>query len=134
VLGVKQTDSDEVIKKAYRKLAKKYHPDLNPDDKVAEEKMREITEAYDVIGDEEKRKAYDKKLSGDTQKPFTAGKSTAPSSNRPMTQEDFHRMTQNFRDMFSEEAIKKSTADAKAAKSKPIGDAAFFESVIGFKK
>ncbi|MEO9870586.1 DnaJ C-terminal domain-containing protein [Ekhidna sp.] len=59
VLGVNKTASQNEIKKAYRKLAVKYHPDKNPDDKVAEEKFKEISEAHEVLGDPEKRKKYD---------------------------------------------------------------------------
>src|SRR5678816_4394888 len=58
-LGVSRTASDEDIKKAYRKLARKYHPDLNPNNKQAEEKFKEVQEAYDVLGDKEKRSKYD---------------------------------------------------------------------------
>lgn len=59
VLGVKKTASDAEIKKAYRKLAKKYHPDSNPNDAVAAERFKEINEAYDVLSDPEKKKLYD---------------------------------------------------------------------------
>ena len=58
-LGVSKKATDEEIKKAYRKLARKYHPDRNPDDDAAEEKFKEISAAYDVLGDPEKRKEYD---------------------------------------------------------------------------
>ncbi len=58
-LGVDKNTSLEDIKKAYRKLALKYHPDKNPNDKKAEEKFKKISEAYAVLGDEEKRKQYD---------------------------------------------------------------------------
>ena len=58
-LGVSKNATAEEIKKAYRKLAFKYHPDQNPGDKVAEEKFKKITAAYDVLGDEEKRRQYD---------------------------------------------------------------------------
>lgn len=59
VLGVGKNASDAEIKSAYRKLAKKYHPDLNPGDKEAEEKFKEVNEANDVLSDPEKRKRYD---------------------------------------------------------------------------
>lgn len=60
VLGVTRDADDAAIKKAYRKLAMKYHPDRNPDDKQAEEKFKEIGEAYEVLSDADKRAAYDR--------------------------------------------------------------------------
>lgn len=59
ILGVDKTASDEDIKKAYRKLARKYHPDLNPNDKEAHKRFQEINEANEVLSDPEKRKKYD---------------------------------------------------------------------------
>ena len=59
VLGVSKNASDSEIKKAYRKLAKKYHPDSNPGDKEAEAKFKEASEAYAVLSDSEKRSKYD---------------------------------------------------------------------------
>jgi molecular chaperone DnaJ len=58
-LGVDKKASADEIKKAYRKLARQYHPDRNPDDKAAEERFKEISQAYDVLGDPDKRKEYD---------------------------------------------------------------------------
>ncbi|HEY2712551.1 MAG TPA: molecular chaperone DnaJ [Chthoniobacterales bacterium] len=60
ILSVERTASREEIKRAYRKLAVKYHPDKNPDDPHAEEKFKELGEAYDVLADEDKRTAYDR--------------------------------------------------------------------------
>lgn len=58
-LGVGRSASDDEIKKAYRKLAKQYHPDVNPGDKKAEEKFKEVSSAFDVLSDKKKRKLYD---------------------------------------------------------------------------
>src|SRR5436190_3198707 len=60
VLGVDRKASADEIKKAYRKLARKYHPDRNPDDASAEERFKEIQSAYDIVGDPDKRKQYDR--------------------------------------------------------------------------
>lgn len=64
ILDVSKTATADEIRKAYRKLAKKYHPDRNPNDKSAEEKFKQIQEAYDVLGDETKRKQYEQMRDG----------------------------------------------------------------------
>ncbi len=68
-LGVAKTASQDEIKQTYRKLARKFHPDKNPDDKAAEERFKEIQGAYDVLGDPEKRAEYDQR----GQRVFTSG-------------------------------------------------------------
>lgn len=77
VLGVGKTASDDEIKKAYRKLAIKYHPDKNPGDKSAEEKFKEATEAYEVLSDKQKRARYDQfghaGVGADAGNPFGGG-------------------------------------------------------------
>ncbi len=60
VLGVAKNASDDDMRKAYRKLAMKYHPDRNPDSKEAEDKFKEAKEAYEMLSDAEKRAAYDR--------------------------------------------------------------------------
>jgi DnaJ-class molecular chaperone len=60
ILGVKRNASDDEIRKAYRKLARQYHPDRNPGDKQAESKFKEVQEAYDVLSDKSKRTQYDR--------------------------------------------------------------------------
>lgn len=69
ILGVSRDATQDEIKRAFRKLARKYHPDLNPGDKTAEQKFKEINEAYAVLGDPKKREEYDR--FGET--PFEAG-------------------------------------------------------------
>ena len=59
VLGVNKSASPEELKSAYRKLAVKYHPDKNPDDKVAEDKFKEASEAYGILSDKSKKENYD---------------------------------------------------------------------------
>ena len=84
VLGVSKTASDDDIKRAYRRMAMKYHPDKNPDDKGAEEKFKECAEAYEVLSDAEKKKRYDQ---------------FGHDGLRGMGMHDFSRM--NFDDIFS---------------------------------
>ena len=59
VLGVDKSASEDEIKRAYKKMARKYHPDLNPDNKEAEEKFKEVNEAYEVLSDSDKKARYD---------------------------------------------------------------------------
>ena len=59
ILGVQKNASDDEIKKSYRKLAMKYHPDRNKDDKESERKFKEVSAAYEILKDSEKRSAYD---------------------------------------------------------------------------
>ncbi len=73
ILGVPRTATEEEIKKARMKLARKYHPDLNPGDKKAEDQFKKVQEAYDVISDPEKRKRYDQFGENWENMPFTGG-------------------------------------------------------------
>ena len=81
-LGIKKDAKAPEIKKAYRRLARKYHPDVNPGDKSAEEKFKQIQEAYDVLSDEKKRKVFDKfgyyDDNLDVNSPFGAGAGAGP--------------------------------------------------------
>lgn len=78
VLGVPRTATADEVKKAYKKLARKYHPDLNPGNKAAEEKFKQISEAYSVLGDEEKRRKYDRFGTADVPDWATAGAGAGP--------------------------------------------------------
>ena len=59
ILGVQRSADEKEIKSAYRRLARKYHPDVNPNDKAAEAKFKEMSEAYEVLSDSDKRQMYD---------------------------------------------------------------------------
>src|SRR5664280_1718961 len=79
ILGVKKTASADDIRKAFRKLARKYHPDVNPGDKSAEEKFKTLSEANDVLSDPKKRKIYDQVgFYSDNIEAATAGVERAP--------------------------------------------------------
>src|SRR5258706_7607365 len=78
VLGVPRTATEDQIRKEYRKLARKYHPDVNPGDKSAEEKFKDLNEAYEVLSDADKRRRYDQlgpnwKAGADFTPPGSAG-------------------------------------------------------------
>jgi len=90
VLGVSKTASEAEIKKAYRSLAKKYHPDVNPNNKQAEDKFKEITEAYAVLSDSGKRKQYDTMGPGGFQSGFDFSEFFKGYQQRPSSGGSFH--------------------------------------------
>jgi len=86
ILGVKKTSSTQEIKKSYKNLSRKYHPDKNPDNKEAEDKFKDISEAYDTLSNEEKKSHYDSKMSYSfdfNRHGYAFGKSDATSFKRP---------------------------------------------------
>jgi len=83
ILGVARDASSEEIKKVYRRLARQYHPDLNPNDKAAEEKFKDISEAYEVLSDPNKRSQYDELGSFWKQRGFNRGKPARGDSFKP---------------------------------------------------
>lgn len=115
ILGVKKDAKADEIKKSYRRLARKFHPDVNPNDKAAEEKFKEVQEAYDVLSDEKKRKVFDRfgyyadNLSADS--PYGAGASGGGAAGAPgfdFSGFDFNAGSggsgggSSFRDIFSD--------------------------------
>lgn len=83
ILGVSEQAEEEQIKQAYRRLAKKYHPDLNPNNPEAEEKFKNVVEAYETLGDADKRKEYDlkRKKTGTDRKHESTASAKAPGRN-----------------------------------------------------
>ena len=90
VLGVSRTATGDEIKKAFRRLARQYHPDVNPGDKSAEEKFKDINEAYDVLSDEEKRVEYNRSLTGIKRRGIRPGEKANGNGNgkMPRTEQD----------------------------------------------
>jgi curved DNA-binding protein CbpA len=126
ILGIDENEDEVAIRKAYRKLALKYHPDKNPGDPLAEAKFKEIAAAYEILGDSEKRQKYDNGLIDDTGKP----KYDAPErehENEPKA----YAKEQNFR---SEPTSQTNEADAEEThsfrasqpQSSPYSDMKFF--------
>lgn len=83
ILGVEEQADEEQIKRAYRKIARKYHPDLNPGNQEAEEKFKAAAEAYEILGDAAKRKEYDskRKRTGEPGSAKIKGTAKAPDKN-----------------------------------------------------
>lgn len=111
ILGVKKDAKADDIKKAYRKLARKYHPDVNPNDKSAEEKFKEIQEANDVLSDEKKRKVFDRfgyyADNLDVNSPYGAASAGGGASNFDFSGFNFEpggsgTSSSSFRDIFSD--------------------------------
>src|SRR6185295_8670244 len=91
-LGVAKTASEKEIKQAFRKLARKHHPDVNPGDKGAESKFKEINEAYEVLGDPEKRKKYDELGANWRQYEQAGGAGAQGGGFRTMTEDEMREM------------------------------------------
>ena len=113
ILGVKKDAKADEIKKAYRRLARKFHPDVNPNDKTAEEKFKEVQEAYDVLSDEKKRKVFDRfgyyNDNLDINSPYGAGaaRGAGPAGGFDFSGFDFSSTStsgggSSFRDIFSD--------------------------------
>ena len=105
LLEIEKTASADDIKKAYRKMAKKYHPDTNQGDKNAEEKFKEINEAYEVLKDEKKRAIYDKYGKAGLDGSASANSGNSYRSNGFSSFEDIFEMFGNFGENAKNEKI-----------------------------
>lgn len=141
ILSLKRDATQDAIKKAYRKLAKKYHPDQNPGDKQAEETFKQVNEAYTVLTDETQKAAYDARMFGGG--PTSAARENAPESNagrayrpRPnMSAADFAGSNNIFEDFFGFNP-KSASPDLKTGsdKVKPMKTNEAFEKIFGKRK
>lgn len=137
VLGVSRSATEDEIKKAYRKLSKKYHPDVNPGDKEAEERFKEVSEAYATLEDTEKRKVYDKSWEKESYKEKSDKASdTCP---KPSADINLSNMEEKFTQFFGFHP-KDGKVDERAfnkngkTRTNPIDMTDLFERYMGVKK
>ncbi len=122
ILGVPRTSTGDEIKRAYRQLARKFHPDLNPGNEAAEERFKDIGEAYDVLSDVEKRSQYDRFGQFWKQSGFQGGNAEPKRgwNSRPFSTEDLdfseYADFQDFLDQLLGQRFKKGTSTATAAR------------------
>lgn len=121
VLGVSEDADEQEVKKAYRALAKKYHPDLNPEDVQAEQKFKEIADAYEILSNPQKRQNWEK-----TEKSPKASKSKNNESSG---------FSRNFEEFFGfyPDAEGKTKLKTNQENKNPIDVSAMFEHYMGFK-
>lgn len=131
-LGVEKEANDGEIKKAYRALAKTYHPDLNPGNQAAEKTFKEIIEAYSILSDPEKRKQYDQQQAGPQQD--NRMKKTENSRSPQAAPPNFARMQGEFERFFGFQPKNGEITDEEKLKPKnPLDVSGMFEKFMGFK-
>lgn len=135
-LGVQPDVSPEELKKAYRTLAKKYHPDLHPGDHTAETRFKEINEAYEILSDPEKRKKYDDQQQA-AQPHETFKKKTKTTTHTPTGgQVDFSQMQSGFAQFFGFDPKTGQVVNEEKVSGKrknPLDTTDLFERFMGFK-
>lgn len=138
ILNISQRATDEEIKKAYRKLAKENHPDAHPGDEVRAKKFKQVSEAYSILSNPEKRKKYNQELYG-------SGRGKAgPQGEKKPTQHhrsnvNFHNINKSFEDFFSfnpntKEIVNEEKLKGKAGSRNPLDVSDLFEKFMGIKR
>ena len=136
ILGLQRDVSQEEIKKAYRRIAKQYHPDSNPGNREAEKKFKEASEAYEVLSNEEKRKNYDHKLTPEWNKP----KPTKTAENKTTVKQPFPFFSteESFEHFFGFCPLDNKTDSGKNrktsnTKTNPLDTTEMFERYMGIR-
>lgn len=138
VLGVSREASDDEIKASYRKLAKQYHPDAHPGDRECEKYFKEISQAYSILSDPQKRKEYDGKFHPFSQKKAGGSAGKAGNANTPRGQSvDVQNIHKNFESFFGFNPKTKDIVNEDKLKGKtgnPLDASDIFEKFMGIKR
>lgn len=143
MLGIPEDAAEEEIKAAYRRLAKKYHPDAHPGDEKCEAMFREVNEAYDVLGDARKRKAYDgerhrAERTGSFRSERTGDSHSAGDSRTPGERKvDFENIHKSFAQFFGFDPRTQNITDEEKLKGRsgnPLDTTEMFERFMGIKR
>lgn len=136
ILGISQHASQQEIRKTFRALAKKYHPDMNPGNPEAEEKFREINEAYEILSDERKRSKLDEELSG-ASKVQSENVRTDTRQQKKNTKGyegmNFAKFDQMFEDFMGEPFRKEKSRKTNTGQMNYADVSSSFEDFFGFK-
>lgn len=137
VLGVSPSANDDAIKKAYRALAKKYHPDLNPGNEEAERRFKEIGEAYETLSDPARRKEYDQLLAAQARQANAGQKRQRAATAEPRFDPSRMGFGQGFEDFFGFDpkgtTVEKDKMGGGKPQKNPLDASDMFERFMGFR-